>query len=69
MLTFWIGRLACRCSPVHSFQSGMSVERGERKERKITKENPRWCVFRYLLEMFKLAEYWGYVRGTRYTGH
>lgn len=32
-------------------------ECNERKERKIKKENPRWCFSRYLLEMFKLAEY------------
>ena len=50
-------RLGCGCSPTHSFQTGTSAESGERKERKIEKENPRWCFSRYLLEMFKLTEY------------
>lgn len=50
-------RLDCGYGPTHSFQAGTSAECGERKERKIKKENPRWCFSRYLLEMFKPAEY------------
>lgn len=47
-------RLVCRCSPAHSFQTGMSAEYNEGKTKK---GNPRWCFSRYLLEVFKLAEY------------
>jgi len=64
-------RLGCRCGPTHSFQTGTSAECGERKERKIKKENPRWCFSRYLLEIFKRAEYLqfqGYITATRHKG-